>query len=189
MRVADLFAGIGKGASMPWYICQMCGQQFRSYNPNPTFCSRRCKGTSIRHKVDTAKVIALYNSGYTQIEVGRMVGVTQKVVWATLRRAGVKARTPAKRNQYGPNNDYWAGDKGCYTTDHNRVRQLFGKPQRCEWCGSTSSARKYDWANLTGDYKNPHDYARLCRSCHFKYDRIILNIKHMNERRCHYARA
>jgi hypothetical protein len=29
---------------------------------------------------------------------------------------------------------------------------------------------RYEWANLTGDYHNPGDYAPMCGTCHKRYD-------------------
>ena len=43
------------------------------------------------------------------------------------------------------------------------------------------SDKNYDWANLTGHYDDPNDYKRMCRSCHWKYDERIKNIKHMRK--------
>jgi len=40
----------------------------------------------------------------------------------------------------------------------------------------TKTAKKYEWANLTGLYDNIFDYVRLCCSCHKKKDGIIKNI-------------
>lgn len=42
-----------------------------------------------------------------------------------------------------------------------------------DWCASDQS---YDWASMTGDFADPSDYKRLCRSCHWKLDDKITNI-------------
>jgi len=47
----------------------------------------------------------------------------------------------------------------------------------CEVCGAKDQNRSYDWANLTGKYDDPSDYKRMCRSCHWKYDKKHLNFK------------
>jgi hypothetical protein len=31
--------------------------------------------------------------------------------------------------------------------------------------------KRYEWANLTGRYDDVKDYARMCISCHRKYDK------------------
>jgi len=67
------------------------------------------------------------------------------------------------------NNSNWKGDIACLTAFHKRVEILKGKPKKCEICGTTKK-RVYDWANLTGNYKDINDYKRMCRSCHKKYD-------------------
>ena len=62
-----------------------------------------------------------------------------------------------------------------YGANHYKVRKLRGNINKCEECGTTT-AKKYDWANLTGDYGNINDYKRLCVSCHNKLDNKIRNI-------------
>lgn len=57
-----------------------------------------------------------------------------------------------------------------YFALHARVRVARGKPQHCEECGTTDPEKAYDWANLTGNYEDINDYARLCRSCHVRKD-------------------
>lgn len=57
-----------------------------------------------------------------------------------------------------------------YTTLHRRVRKLRGTPSRCEACNSTDPAKRFEWANLSGNYADPWDYARLCRLCHWYFD-------------------
>lgn len=51
-----------------------------------------------------------------------------------------------------------------------RVDAARGKPSECTQCGTTE-ARMYHWANLTGNYDDIWDYARMCVPCHRKYDR------------------
>jgi len=43
-------------------------------------------------------------------------------------------------------------------------------------CNTPSKNEKFEWANLTGNYKNPFEYIRVCDSCHKKIDKIINNI-------------
>jgi hypothetical protein len=65
---------------------------------------------------------------------------------------------------------------------NKRIEALKGRPRKCEVCGSDSQQRTYDWANLTGKYDDPSDYMRMCRSCHWKHDKKILNIHRMRKR-------
>ena len=53
---------------------------------------------------------------------------------------------------------------------HFSVRGVGGKPSKCSAC-ETEKASRYEWANLTGEYTNPYDYIRLCKSCHIKFDK------------------
>ena len=125
------------------------------------------------------RVASLYHGGKTQHEIAREVGISQKVIWNVMRRHGIKARVAAKRNQLGPANSSWRGDLAGYHAFHRRLYAKFGKPKSCSVCGSADTARSYDYANLTGRYQDIEDFAAMCRSCHWKYDDKIFNIRKM----------
>lgn len=58
-----------------------------------------------------------------------------------------------------------------YESAHVWIKRKLGKPNDCENCG-TKTAKTYDWANISGDYKRDiSDWKRLCRSCHIYWDR------------------
>jgi DNA-binding transcriptional regulator LsrR (DeoR family) len=126
-----------------------------------------------------SRVADLYASGKTQAEVAQAVGLSQKVVWNVMRRAGISARVAAKRNQMGDANHLWKGDDAGKQALHRRLYARFGKPRACQICGTSDPAKAYDYANLTGRYEDLNDYMQMCRSCHWRYDMKILNIKHM----------
>jgi hypothetical protein len=142
---------------------------------------RKAKSQEYSTPLPKQIVERLYNSGATQSEIGKFLGVSQKVVWGFMKRNGIKSRVAAKRNQSGDKNSSWKGDDACYSAFHLRVQSARGKPACCEHCGTTV-AENYDWANLTGNYQDVSDYIRLCRSCHWKMDGTINNINHMKER-------
>ena len=125
---------------------------------------------------------AEYDAGCSQVEIAEQYQTTQKVVWAAMRRWGIKSRIAAKRDQRGPKNHQWKGDKASYKAFHNRMTKQKGQPKQCEACGETSPRKSYDWANMTGRYEDPDDYRRLCRTCHWKLDKKILNIRWMRKR-------
>ena len=131
--------------------------------------------------IDTSKIIELYEMGMTQVEIAEELGVTQKLIWGRLRKANYKCRIAKKRDQIGINNDSWKGEKVGYSAFHRRLEATRGRPKKCEVCGTNDSQKTYDWANLTGHYDDPKDYKRMCRSCHWKYDGKINNIKHMRK--------
>ena len=124
----------------------------------------------------------LYVAGHSQVEVAEKVGVTQKVIWNLMRRHGIEARPQIKRNQQDENNANWKGGAARYQALHIRVQRLRGKPQQCEKCGASGPGRSYDWANLTGNFDDPSDYKRLCRSCHWTLDQKHLNLGKYAER-------
>ena len=130
-----------------------------------------------RTEVDIKKLKELYHQGMTQTEVAEETGLTQKIVWSRLREANVKSRPAAPRNQKGELNNNWVGSDAGYKAFHRRMMVLKGRPKCCEVCGTTDSSKNYDWANLTSKYDDPKDYKRMCRSCHWKYDRTAKNFK------------
>lgn len=70
----------------------------------------------------------------------------------------------------GSKNPAWKGDNLTYMGIHSRIRRIFGKPKRCEICG-TKTSKRYEWANISRKYKlNREDWKRMCESCHFKFD-------------------
>ncbi|MCP4990117.1 MAG: hypothetical protein GY928_29985 [Colwellia sp.] len=163
------------------YKCRQCGDAFTSYNPKPMYCSLQCKGDHQAPNINIDKLKKLYLSGKTQSEVGEILNVSQKSIHKAMKRHKIKARVAKKRNQYGENNDSWKGDEAGYAAFHRRLYSKYGKPTKCSVCGTKSSSN-YDYANLTGNYHDIDDYAPMCRSCHWKYDKTILNIKHMRDR-------
>lgn len=133
-------------------------------------------------KIDVGEAVKLYRSGATQVEVAEILGTTQKVIWRRLQKAGIKCREAAPRNQKGSLNNNWKGGDVGYAAFHKRVEVAKGRPRVCEVCDTTDPKRSYDWANLTGRYDDPDDYKRMCRSCHWKLDQKINNIKHMRKK-------
>ncbi len=131
--------------------------------------SERVKGLNeglVRH---------LYGSGMSLVEVAAEVGASYQGLRHFMIRCGIPRRVAAKRDQIGAKNATWKGESIGYKGAHNRVSAARGKPRLCEDCGTTTAPR-YDWANLTGKYHDPQDYARLCRPCHCKRDGLIKNL-------------
>jgi hypothetical protein len=56
-----------------------------------------------------------------------------------------------------------------YSGGHHRVRSVRGNPDHCIRCGSQGE-REYEWANLSGRYHDPNDYAPMCIPCHKLFD-------------------
>lgn len=93
-------------------------------------------------------------AGHTYSEVATAAGITRQRVHQIVR--GQPSHT--------------AGiPRSEYTKLHYAVERERGKPNLCDKCGTTE-AKRYDWANLTGDYNNTADYKRLCRACHAAHD-------------------
>lgn len=113
----------------------------------------------------------LYNDDFmSQKEIGEKYNTTQRVVYTWFRKLEIKTRIPFKRNQKGENNSSWKGDNATYAALHYRVEAKRGKPHFCEACGNMNATR-YEWVNLTGNYQDTMDYARMCVPCHRQYDK------------------
>ena len=130
-----------------------------------------------KQNIDMDKAIELYESGMIQSEIAEELGTTRKVIWQRFKNIGYECRIAKKRNQSGSNNTNWSGNNPSYSAFHRRLQAMFGRPKKCEVCGTTDKKRTYDWANLTGKMDDPNDYKRMCRSCHWKYDKKHLNFK------------
>ena len=69
-------------------------------------------------------------------------------------------------------------DKLSYVSKHRRICNLYGKAILCENLDCKSKSKVYQWANLSGRYKeSADDWAMLCCSCHILYDRGKIDIK------------
>lgn len=92
--------------------------------------AQRARGTPL--PLETVR--EMYESGMSQVEIGECLGVSQKVVWRFMKNNGIKARTAAKRNQYGENNDSWRGGKIVDEAGYTLI-QCKGHP-RASKCGA-----------------------------------------------------
>ncbi len=153
--------------------CEECGTEFKTYKTTQRFCSFKCRCKSQEVKVDPAQVIRMYQDGMTIYKIAETLKVGSTGVWSTLRRNGVELRKnwDYRRGMTGPSMSQWKGEKAGYIALHERVYDVRGQPKQCERCGTTEESKKYDWANLTGNYSDPKDYARLCRKCHVRMDK------------------
>ena len=73
---------------------------------------------------------------------------------------------------FGVLNPAWNGDKANYHQIHKWINKHWGRPKKCEYCG-TIKAKRYEWASISRRCKRSdrNDWIRLCISCHIKYDR------------------
>lgn len=140
---------------------------------------RRCtqewrKRSSLMHetKIDDERMRELYESGMTQAEVAKELGVSSKVIVNHMRKRGIKARVAAKRNQLGEINHMWKGDEASYKAFHVRLKHRKGRAADygCSVCGTKDPDKRYEWANMTGDYTDINDYQPMCVTCHRRYD-------------------
>ena len=163
--------------------CVVCGEQVAPEKIGVT-CSFTCRA-KLRERNRTpdwtrplkvyppelvSKVCGLYRSGMTIVEIQKELGMSYKLLHTILSRnleEGLMKAAP--RDQWGENNKSWKGSDVGYSALHKRVESQRGCPSICEVCG-TLDADRYEWANLTGDYEDVNDYARMCVICHREYD-------------------
>jgi hypothetical protein len=116
------------------------------------------------------ELLNLYNSGLSQVQIGLKIGIHHGTISKWMSRYGIAPGRGTNRNpNAGPNAGQWKGSSASYSAFHKRVKHIRGRPQRCDRCSSTT-AKKYEWANLTGNYQDMNDYVRLCVSCHRFHD-------------------
>jgi hypothetical protein len=111
-----------------------------------------------------------YAAGASTKTLAKQFRCSTQTVVRRLRSLGFVLRARGKVKTFASGHGAnWKGDNAGYFTLHRRVAQVRGRPSRCEICGTTE-ARMYHWANLTGHYADPFDYARLCVPCHRNFD-------------------
>lgn len=81
-----------------------------------------------------------------------------------------------KNPQYGKTDEksmHWKGDEVGYFGVHDWLTKHYGQPKYCSNCGSKDKDKRYEWANISGQYKRTiNDFVRLCKKCHNDYDQV-----------------
>lgn len=119
------------------------------------------------------QVRALYwDQNLTQEEVAKASGHSVRVIENVMLRNNIPRRPQRQHRapRTGPDAAGWKGDQATYSALHYRVYVARGLPKHCTECGTTDPTKHYDWANLTGNYADVNDYARMCRKCHVQHD-------------------
>lgn len=84
--------------------------------------------------------------------------------------------TKEQRERYrqmnkGERSYLWKGQGASYNVIHRWLSHWYGRPSKCEICGTTKS-KKFEWANISGKYiRDRADFKRVCISCHRVMDR------------------
>lgn len=91
--------------------------------------------------------------------------------WSKKIRPKMKKRIAPK----GEDNPAWKGEKVGYWGIHVWVYNNYGKPKKCEDCGSEKE-KKYEWASVEHKYlRDRSNWKRLCTKCHRKMDYNLKN--------------
>lgn len=60
-----------------------------------------------------------------------------------------------------------------YGGRHIRVRNKWGKANKCEDPACDGKSKTFHWSNQSGQYlEDKNDWKMLCNKCHFKYDNV-----------------
>jgi hypothetical protein len=108
-----------------------------------------------------------YKNKMSQKDMAGFYGVSLRCIQYQLSKHNIKSKTKGRRNQRGLNHNLWRTNPS-YRTIHKRVELYRGKPNYCDECKTTDYNKKYDWANISGNYLNVDDFRRLCVKCHKK---------------------
>lgn len=142
--------------------CGYCSEEYRVTkvriaDGRGKFCSRKCKGLAskgvrIAPETEFKPGHKTWNKGITG-EDSHVFGQSHPMP---------KAEKSAS----------WKGDNiTSYQHLHRWIRSTYGKPSKCDDCGISDSRKRYEWANISGEYRRDiSDYKRLCRSCHTVFD-------------------
>lgn len=129
------------------------------------------KGSGARPREYPQEIVDLicgwYADGMTVAEIRAQAPAGYRVQ-TILERYLKERRSAIKRDQRGDKNSSWKGDDAGYQALHLRVAAERGKPNLCSQCGATRG--RFEWANLTGNYADIEDYARMCVFCHRAFD-------------------
>lgn len=153
-------------------ICEKCGTEFKGskYNAN-RYCSYKCYHET-RWPVAQRKHTKIDGKWFK----GRCIDCKILIKGQYSKRciecheANVaESATPFYRDDIS---------RGKYVNVHKWVYKELGKPNSCQQCGLTSSnTRRFHWANISGKYlKETSDWARLCASCHKRFDNGSLEL-------------
>ena len=91
--------------------------------------------------------------------------------------ARLKISQGLKGKYVGENHCGWKADNVKYQGLHIWVRKNLGKAVRCEQCKGSKGSVRFEWANISHEYKRElSDWMQLCRKCHHQYDGISQKI-------------
>lgn len=67
----------------------------------------------------------------------------------------------------------WKGDRVGYFALHSWIRRRLGQPKECTVCGENDPSKRYEWANISKEYKRDiTDWQRMCKKCHNDFDQV-----------------
>lgn len=149
-------------------ICEICEGSWLTRTKAARTCSAHCR--ALLREREHPNVTGKKKRDYPEEIVRRVtdlyhLGIPRKQIQASL-GPGYSAQTIIKRYI----TDQRSPDLAEYKAAHHLVNKMRGKPSHCASCDTSNPNFRYEWANLSGDYKNIFDYVRLCVHCHRQVD-------------------
>lgn len=100
----------------------------------------------------------------------------QKIVHSDITKKRIKESLLKQRDYFsnlykGEKAPSWKGEFASYTAKHIWLNKYYGKAIKCENLDCSRESTTYDWANISGKYRDRSDYLQLYRKCHRKFDK------------------
>ena len=136
--------------------CLICQKEFKvRETSSQKYCTRKCYGIEWGIKAEKFKKDFL--KGHIPWNKGKKLSFRPRL-WQRGIRRSIKSEFKYKNGG------------GKYVLDHRWIKKQLGTPSKCQIC-DTIKARVYQWANISNKYERDiKDWARLCVSCHRKFD-------------------
>jgi len=118
----------------------------------------------------------------------KTTGVFQKgmIPWNKGVKTGIIPKSAFKKGNHGYwagkkrpamtgiNHFAWRGDEAGYMAIHDWIKYHYGKADKCEQCRRQGVSKRFEWANVSGEYKKDiNDWIKLCSKCHHQVDDIV----------------
>lgn len=149
--------------------CNQCGHGFMAFpSSHRKFCSVKCKALA---QGPIYKNHPAVQAGL--LKARSLIPYTTEKFRKAKSDASLKAFAEGRSvRQMGSDASSWKGDEVGYGGLHDWIRSHYGKADRCENVYCPGLSTRYEWANVSHEYKRERaDFVRLCKRCHSQYDR------------------
>lgn len=160
--------------------CKICNK-IKKYKPSDIkrgsgkFCSRKCYYKSKEGKTAWNKDVP--HSDETRAKISEKLRGENHPLYG--KNHSIESKKKMREAKIGEKNHNWKGENVGYQAIHWWILQKKPKPNLCEQCNQNEP---YDLSSKNHTYSRKlKEWEWLCRSCHSKNDKRILNIRKMNK--------